>query len=86
MILLAILIAAQAAVPVKPPALTTTETLAVKTLFQEINQVNADMGNFQGEIIKNHPGYKFDFTTGTLVEIPKPPAPAPKSEKTEPKK
>lgn len=84
MIILTALFMLQAAVPVKPEpkeTLTTTEQLAARQLITEITQINQNVGNFEGEITKAHPGYTFNFQTNTLVKIQPPaqtaPAPAP---------
>lgn len=66
----------------KDEALTKTEQIASRTVFQDIQAVQSEMQSFQEEITKNHPGYHYNFQTGKLDADPKPePKLAPKADK-----
>lgn len=70
----------------KDEALTKTEQIASRTVFQDIQAVQSEMQAFQEEVTKNHPGYHYNFQTNKLDADPKPdpkpePKPAPKADK-----
>jgi hypothetical protein len=67
--------------PKPSPSLDATELIAVKDVVQEYNQVAKDLKSVSDAITSHHPGYTFDFTSGQLVEIPKPKEPAKADEK-----